>query len=228
MSKTLMAAWLLGLGVLVSNADASTVTYSTAQSEFNGGILNQGWWSSGPGHENDTNNDNHFTGLISGDTLRSFYTFDLSGLSDTITAASLRVQRGTQSGTVNLGLWDVASNAATVNNNTGLNSTIFDDLGSGNSYGTYNVLNGGFSDYLTFNLNAQALADINAAVGFFTLGASVDAGQFIFSNTGGDVTFLDLTVSDQLSVPEPMSLALLGLGLFGIAVTRRSRPAAAS
>lgn len=76
-------------------ANATAVTYSTAQSEFLPGTYNQGWWSSGPGHTNpfNDNNDNHFTGLTyDGDTLRSFYTFDLSGLTGYVTNAALSLR----------------------------------------------------------------------------------------------------------------------------------------
>ena len=209
---------LAAVSCISVTANAALVTYGTAGSEFNSGTLNQGWWSSGPGHSNSTTNDNHYTGSISSDTLRSFYSFDLSGISGTVTAATLRVQRGDQNGVVNLNLWDVSTAAALVNNNAGINSAIFNDLGTGNSYYSSTVSSGSFGDYLSFSLDSQALLDINAASGFFTIGASVGPSQDIFSSTGGDQTFLDLTISD---VPEPASIALLGLGLFGINLARK-------
>lgn len=200
---------MLGLAGLAS---AAATTFSTAQSEFDPGVLNQGWWSSLPGYANEDSNDNHYTGLSLpvGVVLRSFYTFDLSGLPGTVNAASLRVPRGEQSGGVNLGLWDVTTAAAVVNNNAGQDSGIFANLGSGRSYGSFTVLPGAASDYLAFPLNSQALADINDSTGFFSLGAAVGPQEFIFSNSAGKVTFLDLVI-DGNSIPEPGSLSLVAL-----------------
>ena len=218
MFENLKHAAVAALMVASSMAQAAVITYSTAQSEFDSGVLNQGWWSAT--QSNTDNNDNHYTGLIGSDSLRSFYTFDLSQLVGTVTSATLRIQRGNQDGNVNVKLNDVSTAASVVNNNFGVSSSIFNDLGTGNSYGSFQVSNGSFSTYLSFDLNAQALIDINAATTFFTIGAMVNPNQYIFSSTGGDVTYLDLNVVPS-AVPEPATVALFGLGLLGFAATRR-------
>ena len=201
-----------------SVAHAAVITYSTAQSPFDAGTLNQGWWSAT--RSNTDSNDNHYTGVAGSDSLRSFYSFDLSQLVGTVTSATLRIERGGQGGNVNVKFYDVSTIASVVNNNSGVSSTIFDDLGTGNSYGSFQVSDGSFNTYLSFSLNAQALTDINAATTFFTIGAMVNPNQYMFSGTGGDVTYLDLNVVPS-AVPEPATAALLGLGLLGFAASRR-------
>ena len=221
----LCSAFLLMYGAA---ANATAITYSTAQSEFLSGTYNQGWWSSGPGHTSpfNDNNDNHFTGLTyDGDTLRSFYTFDLSGLTGYVTNAVLSLRHSDQANTVNLSLWDVSTPADIVNRNGGLNLNIFNDLGSGKSYGSFVVPTGGFNRYFDLALNDQALQDINAAKGFFTIGASVDPGQAIFGNSGevDDVVYLKLNVEPVSPLSEPTTLAMLGLGAVGLSMLARRK-----
>lgn len=232
--KKLMRSLIVAvLALSFFSAHASVVALTTAQSEFQTGSLNQGWWTNNPSYGTGTENDNHFTGAI-GAELRSFYTFDLSNVNGTITTATLRVMRGYQGGAVNLDLWDVSTTAAVVNNNLGASNEIFTDLGSGKSYGNYVVTTGNQSDYdnqydyLDFALNTQALNDLGNGTGFFTIGCSVDAarGQYIFSSTGGDVTSLILEVADlptPSEIPEPASLAILLAGVGGIAAIRRRK-----
>lgn len=222
--SSLLSALFLSLAAVVAPTYATAITFTTSSAKFNAGVLNQGWWSSGPSHNNGTGNDNHYTGLAGSDILRSFYTFDLTSLTsltETATSATFRVKRGGQSSTASVEMWDVSTDAALLNANNGINAMIFSDIGSGNSYGTSTVSTGNSSDYLSFTLNSQALSDITAASGFFSIGVSLsNVGGNIFSGTGGDVTYLDVTT---VAVPEPATLALFGLGLLGLAVLRKRK-----
>jgi hypothetical protein len=214
MNKIFTALFVVAATLSMNAANASVVTLSTSQSQFDAGILNQGWWATGAGHSAYTSNSNTYTGVLSGDVLRSFYTFDLSNIKGNIVGATFRTTAGTAS-TVNLGLWDVTSDARTVNANIDKNAAIYADLGSGINYGNY-VITTPSSIEKKLTLNAQALADLNATLKYFTIGAAVNSGQFLFSSIGPN--FLDLEVSE---IPEPASLALFGLGLACLLPRRR-------
>lgn len=97
--------------------------------------------------------------------------FDLSGLSGGVTSVTLELQRY-QSLAATYSLFDVSTDPVTLNNNTGTSATIFEDLGTGTSYGSFVVAGAGLpTDVLSFALNAAALADIaGAAGGFFSIG----------------------------------------------------------
>src|SRR3989442_589784 len=121
----------------VGPLEGATLIFNTSDSQFDPGVDNQGWWSNSM--PNIDFNANYFTGRSGVDELHSFFTFDLSSLSQTAVSATLEVVRYTYMSpdpTETLGLFDVTTDAATLNNNTGTSATIFADLGSGTSYGT--------------------------------------------------------------------------------------------
>jgi len=115
-------------------ASATSMTLSTADNPFDPGVLNQGWWSQTISVTDD--NDN----FAFGGSYRNFFTFDLSPVSQTITAATLRINGTSTSGSgsypITYGVFDVSTAAATLNNNVGTSSSIWTDLGSGTSYGS--------------------------------------------------------------------------------------------
>ena len=232
-------------------ASAAVITKSTAEGRFSATADNQGWWSGTVG--NTDGNDIVFTGLAGRDVLRSFFTFDLSGVGpgEEIVAAVLAPTMGIYESSdpeETIGFFHVATPAAQVNDNDGASVSIFDDLGAGTSYGTFVVPMYGASDTarFAFVLNAAALVDLNAARGgYFTIGGSLlsltttDFSEAIMVGSCGlqcmrDPANLVLTTR-AVGVPAPAALPLLGglllLGLRGyrgaasIAARRRGDPA---
>jgi hypothetical protein len=93
---------------------------------------------------------------------RSFFGFDLGGVTGTITAATITFGSGAASLDPNLGLFAYTGSYSNLVNGTG-GVAAFDDLGSGASYGTA-VVSTSFIIF-TVMLDAVALADLNAAEG---------------------------------------------------------------
>ena len=162
---------------------ATTQTFTTSQSEFTGGVRNQGWWSSSTANRDF--NDNYLVGQppdAGGARYRNFFTFDLSNAC-AASAVSLRLTRYVQSGPVTYSLFDVSTPAATLNANNGTNEGIFEDLGTGVSFGSFSVAPGGADDVVTFRLNVAGVSAFNAARGgFFSVGGSLGSQEATFGN----------------------------------------------
>ena len=209
---------------------ATLVVLDTSQSPFLPGFSNQGWWSDRIANQD--NNTNYLVGATGGGLLvnlgdhRNFFTFDLSSITRPVVSATLILTRGGSS-TVNestetIGFYHVSTPAAELNHNVGLNPAIFDDLGNGTSYGTFEVSGSGASqDLLSFPLDL-ALSDLNAAAGsFFSIGGrllSDDGLDGIFGAPAGRFATLELLV-----VPEPSTLVLVAAGLAAMAGRRARR-----
>jgi hypothetical protein len=156
--KRIVAA-VLALVVLTPSAKAATITFSTSDNRFEDLVDNQGWWSDS--QDGSTTNANYFTGRQDSHLANSFFTFDLSSLdltSQVITAATLSLPGfwfSSSDDSETLGLFDVSTNAAVLNANNGTNATIFEDLGTGTSYGSFVIARYDQGQTLTLALNRR-------------------------------------------------------------------------
>ncbi|HEY6432822.1 MAG TPA: PEP-CTERM sorting domain-containing protein [Acetobacteraceae bacterium] len=227
--KTIAAA-LIALGLTVSgHANAMEYLFGFSYDDGNESLtLNfasggsavlttgdkQGWWSATM--PNSAGNDDYFVGNPLADSspqwLRNFFTFDISGLrGQTVTSATLTLTNFmsmSDSGQTSLQytLYDVSTPAALLDAVGGPNAAIYDDLGSGVSYGSYSLPVTGL-DLSTSQLalNANAVGDLNAAI----------AGRTPSFSIGGTLP--------SLAVPEPPSLLMLSIGLLAAAGLRRQQ-----
>ncbi len=219
MRKLILAAGAIG-GLALTQANAATVLNDVARGAYNdSGVFGTG----GSG----TPSGNYVTGMYTGagqNEYRSFFGFDLSGVTGSITGASITITTagfGGGAASADVGFFDYSgSYSALIGNSGGV--AAFNDLGNGNLYGSQIVSTS--TSGFTIVLDAAALTDLNAAEGgtFVAGGALIGApvGTFVFGGSSFDPpTQLTLQI---VSVSEPGTFALLGSALLtlGALVTR--------
>src|SRR5262249_5006475 len=141
--------------------------------------LNQGWYSGTESHG--LPDTSYFVGdLLS----NNFFTFLIPEGFGSISSATLVAQRGlfnpnTAGVPFTYALFDVSTDATTLNTVGSPNPAIFADLGSGVCYGSVQVTDLLTPNPLTVQLNAAAIAAINAAPrnNWFSIGGSIPPFQ---------------------------------------------------
>jgi PEP-CTERM motif len=219
LGRTLILAGCVALTGLQS-ASASTITLNSTSF---------GWWDSLGTH--DASNTNYGTGDSAQNVdHRSFFVFNLSGVSGTVVSAALNIFNSAYSSadpSETLGIFDVSTPIAVlIATGTG-QIPIYDDLGSGTLFGSTTVSPANNNANVTITLNSVALAALQSGLGSdFAFGGALTTlsrpnlteGVFTFSNNFTGTRQLVVT-----TVPEPASLALFASGLTAIAVARRRR-----
>ena len=192
----------------VNGAEAIILDTTQVPLEFTS--WNQGWWSSTKQNFN-TTNVSPFLGSLDGHVHRNFFTFFIPPLETRkVISATLLQHRGMARGNEKetIAFYHVVTPAAVLNHNVGFNMSIFDDLGSGTTYGEFTISTLGGGDTLyEFDLNTAAVSDINVAGGgYFSLGGTLlsdDGDDFIFATLREGPAMLRLVV-----VPEPSTIAI--------------------
>lgn len=155
--------------------------------------VNAGWFDATGFHDgNSTNYITGSTGLAGfhGGRLRSFFVFDLSGLSGQVVSADLSLQSyGGAGGPNTLTLYDVSTPPATLAATANGATQIFDDLGSGTSLGAVAVPDPTVSQ-ITVPLSAAGLTAVQSRLGgTLAVGGDYAPGattqQNVFESTGG-------------------------------------------
>ncbi|KAH0534185.1 hypothetical protein FGG08_007232 [Glutinoglossum americanum] len=203
--------------------------------------IDRGWYDSVGSHT--TTNENVIVGITDAGTVhRNWFVFAIPSGTYTSATIAFQLKPFAPSGfglagqyqstdpTETYEMFDVNTSTASLIGGTG-GVAAYNDFGTGTSYGSRVFSAADNNTTVIFTLNASALADINSAAGGnFAIGGVLQTatanGQtlFSFSATTGELSSSSLVLSAASVVPEPGTLALLGLGMLpmvGILVRRR-------
>lgn len=197
--------------------------------------VDSGWYDTTGEHT--AVNANYLTGLCGAacpshpTEHRGFWVFDLSAVTDPITSAVLNLfnpDYNSVDASEILAIVDISTPIAQLTaGGTGL-TAIFDDLGTGTTYGTAAATSADDNQTIGITLNSFAIQDLNNASGLFGFGGYLTTlqpslVQFLFGGSSGtSLRQLRLEIQDPVtqnpppgasSVPEPSTLVL---GLAGL------------
>ena len=173
---------------------------NSAETVLSAGDRRGAWTIAG----NHTASDKSTPTGVATNTYRSFFIFDLSSLAATITAASVRLELTAYTSITpeeTLQIYDVSTNTATLTASGSGQTGIYNDLGSGELYGEFEVSPADQNMVLDIPLNTEAVADINAAAGGnFAIGLRLETlvgdGALFFSTADEDRTHQLILVTE--------------------------------
>ena len=210
--------WCAGTAVVAATCAAGPVEIAA---DHRGNIRGDNFAANGSAAGN-----NYFAG-VAGYESRNWFVFDLAGVADQITGATLRLDtHRVVAETDGFADYLVTETSATVADlvAAGGGSTTFNALGTGTTWGTISVADTADNQEIAITLNAAAIAYLNGHLGqsvalsgrVINIGGAVDA---LFDLTdSGDSSILELTV---VPLPSGAGLALAGLGAVSLARRRR-------
>ena len=198
--------------------------------------VDRGWHSNSPSFPHSAVNQNTLTGhLLGGALLRSYFTFNVSLLDLTtlpVVKARLRLELeayNSPDGSETIRVYDVSTPAATLDA-SGFNLDVFNDLGTGNVYAQTVLSSANVGSIIEMTLSDQAIADLFAASGTFSVGLNVEtiAGQgnewvrfssgnearthqLVLELSSGNLVTLNLSNGSLTTFGNPQGIELTGL-----------------
>jgi len=214
------SAYLLSMVALlvlrIIPCQAQSEVFQTSDGELVAGQRNQGHTDGTVNHKG-----NYETGAFE----RDFFSFDLTSLDlqgKAIVSATLGLSTATIQGDGQFSLFDVDTNALTLNHPSNTNSGIYNDLGSGTSYGSFLVVTGDSNTVKSFSLSSSAFADIvshagkSGTDGYFSIGGTYSLPNLRAFTGSGDTGTQSLTIVTATITPEGASINLAVAGLLPI------------
>lgn len=190
-------------------------------------VVDRGWFRSDGLRT--AGNENAFFGRWSGRNYNAYLVFDVSGLSGQTSSISMNLELEgyfSGNGSETFEIFDVSTSelllASGYASGSAAGQAIFNDLGTGSSYATLNVLSSEVGSVLNLTLSSQATTDLDAAVasdGLFALGfvvTSAVGNQGLRWGTNADWDAGTIITTEIVTTPEPATAVLIGMSLMAL------------